>query len=410
MQSNNPQESSESSSNSSTTETTPLLDRRSYLRLSLAGAGAALASGLSAVDRAAASPTAAMPDPAPTDIPIGGGDEYSDSITRADADVVVSTRSGLLTALDNTTNGDVIYIDDNTVIDLTNDTQLTLPTGVTLASGRGVNGSKGALLYVTTSVLRLFELTNDNARITGIRFQGHEVGYFDPSGSVWQHDSLAIRVFADNCEIDNCQIYGWTHAGIGIGSHTSPVIDGSAHVHHCSIHDNMTTGLGYGTVVYRGECLAEYNYFNANRHSLTGSGTELCSYEARYNIQGPDGLLFGFDMHPDGGNKIYIHHNTFKLVERRDGDTTSAVVIRGTPDEGATVEYNWFYNSYDPDNNRYVDGSPIVQYNIDADTDEWNNVTVRYNHYGENEPLTYIGHPRNNRNSRACCYQCESNN
>lgn len=376
------------------TVTTTDLGRRSYLKLGLVAAGAALTTSLPASDPAAASQHAATADPAPSDTPIGGGDQYSGTVTRDDADTVVETRSGLLTALDSAAHGDIVYIDDDAEIDLSNDSHLTLPAGVTLASGRGVDGSRGALLYVTTDVSRLFELTNDDVRITGIRFRGHRIGYFDPDGSIWHHDSLAIRVFADGCEIDNCEIYGWTHAGIGVGSHTSPVTSGSVHVHHCSIHDNMTSGLGYGLVVYRGECLAEYSYFDANRHSIAGSGDDLCSYEARYNIQGSEGLLFGFEMHTPGGDEIHIHHNTFELVERRDGRITSAVAIRGTPDTGATVENNWFYNPRDPGDDRYMDGSPIVQYHNDAGGDDWDNVAVRNNHYGEDEPPIDVGHPR----------------
>lgn len=384
---------------SSTTETNTSLGRRSYLKLGLVAAGAALTTSLHAAKPTAASPYAATVDPAPSDTPIGGGDQYSDSVTRDDADTIVKTRSGLLTAFDRAVQDEIIYIDDDAEIDLSNDSHLTLPEGVTLASGRGVDGSRGALLYVTTAVSRLFELTNNGVRITGIRFQGHEIGYFNPDSSVWHNDSLAIRVLADDCVIDNCEIYGWTHAGIGVGSHTSPITSGSAHVHHCSIHDNMMSGLGYGLVVYRGKCLAEYNYFNANRHSIGGSGDSRCSYEARYNIQGSEGLLFGFEMHAPGGDDIHIHHNTFKLVERRDGRITSAITIRGTPDTGATVENNWFYNPRDPGTDRYMDGSPIVQYHNDADGDNWDNVTVRNNHYGEDEPPEEIGHPRGDEDS-----------
>lgn len=358
------------------------MGRRTYLALGAAAVAGAV--GVGSV------PTTAAADPAPEDTEIGGGEGYDSIVSPEDADVIVSTREELLSALDEESR--TIYVDDDAEIDLSA-RRITIPGGVTLASGRGRDGSAGALITANERTSRLFQIFEEGVRITGLRFRGHQVGYYDPDGSAWSNDSLAIRAYAD-CEIDNCELYGWTHAGIGIGQNGPDPIDSDAHVHHCSIHDNMMEGLGYGIVVYQGDSLIEYNYFDENRHSIAASGQAGCSYEARYNVQGPTNLLFGFEMHSPGGERIDIHHNTFELVERRDGRPTPAVAIRGTPTDGATIESNWFSNSTDPGEERYLDGSPVVQYGNDDEGSNWDNVALSNNHFGTGEPDSEIGHPR----------------
>lgn len=360
------------------------MGRRTYLALTSAAVVGAVGVG--------SIPTTADDDPAPDDTDVGGGDGYDDAVSSEDADIVVSTREELLSALEDANDGETIYVDDDAEIDLSA-SRITIPGGVTLASGRGRDGSSGALITADERALRLFQIFEEGVRVTGLRLRGHQVGYYDPDGSAWSNDSLAIRAYAD-CEIDNCELYGWTHAGIGIGQNGPDPIDSAAHVHHCSIHDNMMEGLGYGIVVYRGDPLIEYNYFDENRHSIAGGGQAGCSYEARYNVQGPTNLLFGFEMHSPGGERIDIHHNTFELVERRDGRPTPAVAIRGTPSDGATIESNWFFNATDPGEERYLDGSPIVQYDNDDGGSDWDNVLLSNNHFGTEEPDPEIGHPR----------------
>lgn len=359
------------------------MGRRTYLALGLAAATGAVVGSADPV-RAQADD-----DPAPSDTEIGGGEEYDRHVSPDDADVVVSTAEELEAALEADT---AIYVADDAVIDLSA-RRITIPGGVTLASGRGRDGSPGALITADERASRLFQVYEDDVRITGLRFRGHRVGYHDSSGYVRDDASLAIRAYGD-CEVDNCELYGWTHAGVGIGRHGSDPIDSAAHVHHCSIHDNMMEGLGYGVVVYRGDPLIEYNYFDRNRHSIAGGGQEGCSYEARYNVQGPTNLLFGFEMHSPGGERVDVHHNTFELVERRDGQATPAVAIRGVPSEGARVANNWFHNPTDPGDDRYRDGAPVVQYGGDVSGNGWNDVALSDNHYGSDEPAAGIGHPR----------------
>ncbi|WP_245998474.1 carboxypeptidase-like regulatory domain-containing protein [Halalkalicoccus subterraneus] len=360
------------------------MSRRTYL-----AAGLAAVAGVGVVGSGSARAMAAN-DPAPTGTEIGGGEEYDRHVSPEDADVVVSTREELLSALES--GSKTIYVDDDATIDLSA-RRITIPGDVTLASGRGRDGSSGALITADERTSRLFQVFEDGVRITGLRFRGHQVGYYDSSGDAWSHNSLAIRAYTD-CEVDNCELYGWTFAAIGIGRHGSDPLVSDAHVHHCSLHDNMMTGLGYGVVVYQGHPVIEYNYFDGNRHSIAAGGEAGCSYEARYNIQGPNGLIFGFEMHSPGGDRIDIHHNTFELVENRGGRITRAVALRGTPSDGASIWNNWFFNPTDPGGDRYANGSPIAQYGDDVSGTEWNDVSLSDNHFGEDEPAPGIGHPR----------------
>ncbi|WP_164913656.1 right-handed parallel beta-helix repeat-containing protein [Methanoculleus taiwanensis] len=88
----------------------------------------------------------------PTSNPIGGGDGYGEIITPIDPQVnsTVTTRDELLTALRNADSGDVIYIDGNAVIDLTDTPTVTIPSGVTLASNRGAENGAGSTIYSFT--------------------------------------------------------------------------------------------------------------------------------------------------------------------------------------------------------------------------------------------------------------------
>ena len=57
----------------------------------------------------------------------------------------VSTKNQLLSALKKAKPGDVIYINDNSIINLTGVWKVRIPSGVTLASGRGINNSVSKL-------------------------------------------------------------------------------------------------------------------------------------------------------------------------------------------------------------------------------------------------------------------------
>jgi hypothetical protein len=101
--------------------------------------------------------------------------------------------------------------------------------------------------------------------------------------------------------------------------------------------------------------VVEANLFDYNRHSIMGTRDyPVSSYEARYNIVGPNATNTMLDMHggndspswgfadgPDAsvpaGGTVLIHHNTFK------SSTQAAVGIRGVPSDACRVYNNWTY-------------------------------------------------------------------
>src|SRR5687768_10256275 len=111
----------------------------------------------------------------PTGRPIGGGEGYGSWVDG----FVVADRAQLLAALQNARSGAVVYVRDDAVIDLTGAWYIPLNPGVTLASGRGRNGSLGALLY-TRELMRadLFGVLGGGVRVTGLRLRGPDTGEY----------------------------------------------------------------------------------------------------------------------------------------------------------------------------------------------------------------------------------------
>jgi hypothetical protein len=239
----------------------------------------------------------------------------------------------------------VIYIDDSAEIDLSDARDIPVPGGVTLASGRGNGGSEGALLHNDTlslsaggsAVHSWFSTGGPGVRFTGFRLRGSDT---EIHSQAYELDNYrGITITHDDCEIDNMEIWGWSHYATGVTNAVG--ID----IHHNDIHHNRRAGLGYGVVVSGTTgVLIEGNQFDANRHSVAGSGGVGPSYEIRYNWVGPTANGHVFDMHGDGtvskgnggaaGNELLIHHNTLT------GSSEELVVIRGVPVTGAVIEHN----------------------------------------------------------------------
>lgn len=277
----------------------------------------------------------------PSVAPIGGGLGYELAVAREDATSVVHDRAGFLAALSDAPRGSVIYVDDNAEVDLTGLRSIEVPAGVTIASGRGVHGSRGGLLITSEIDTRpLFKVMGADVRFTGLRLRGPDPEMRDARYQLPTSRGISVKGH-DRLEVDNCDISGFSHAAIYLRSSRD------AHVHHNFIHHNQRRGLGYGVSVgVESTALVEANLFDYNRHAVAGTGHPGASYEARYNLIGPHANGHGFDMHgederehngsPRAGDWIYIHHNTFLQL------SVNSVVIRGRPEVGALVEYNSF--------------------------------------------------------------------
>ena len=295
--------------------------------------------------------------------PLGGGKGYKKIVTKGD--FLVKTPWELIDALEKAKAGQVVYVDDNADMDMTititaRKKHLIIPAGVTLASGRGYKGSKGALISsYELNTLPLIEAGGNNVRVTGLRLQGpdqknrlEEMRYMFghptliPEGTTMYAFPVSRGVFSEHkdLEVDNCEIYGFSHSGVYVMGDNA-----TCHVHHCNIHHCQREGLGYGVCIGNGAmALVDANLFDYTRHAIASTGRPGCRYEAFNNVCGEHSTSHVFDMHGsteskgklwDGksiaGEWIKIHHNTFKAP-------LSSVLIRGYPREGCFVDHNWF--------------------------------------------------------------------
>lgn len=297
--------------------------------------------------------------------PLGGGEGYTRTVTVGD--YTVATIWELQEVLKKATKGDVIFIPGDVTLDFTaliyaEDYTTEVPPGVTLASDRGVNGSKGALLRsLSFRTPALITAQGQYVRITGLRLEGPDkeqrLDHYDRSfsgltpeerrnrvGHQYYYrfpNSRGILTEYDNLEVDNCELWGWSHTAVllrnGEGNH----------IHHNYIHHNQRHGLGYGITHSKAFSVIEYNLFNFNRHSIAGTGAPPSGYEARHNVEMGESSSHAFDMHggrnrKDGtsiaGTRIVIENNTFFTPAR-------AIGIRGVPLEYAHITKNWFYHS-----------------------------------------------------------------
>lgn len=287
--------------------------------------------------------------------PIGGGEGYTNAVTKGD--FTVSTVEALLDGLARATAGQVIFIPGTVEIDLTtliyiDQLVLEVPEGVTLASDRGVDGSPGALL--TSDALKtkiMIRILGPGVRITGLRLRGpNPKRYLDHHRRAFSKDGGGHAYYYkfptqdgiftkfDALEVDNCDLSGFGHSAVRLAG-------GCNHrIHHNYIHHCQYNGLGYGISHGVTSSIIAYNRFDANRHSIAGSGNPGCSYIARHNVELGVSLSHCFDMHggrdrEDGtniaGTAIEIHNNTFLGKAR-------PVAIRGVPEKGCKVYRNWF--------------------------------------------------------------------
>lgn len=321
-----------------------------------------------------------------------------DVVTAERATAEVTSLGGLRDALGSASAGDVVYVPPTETIDLTGEWLLEVPSGVTLAGGRGQPGPKGPL---QGALLRSSDgdespdgetsqkfLLADGARFTGFRLRGHHHDYVNPvrkyDGDFYAHRGGGVKA-EGKAEVDNNEIYDWVHAAVATTA--------SARVHHNHVHHNCWEGLGYGVAVgHAGRPVIEHNYFNYNRHAISGEGHPETAYVARYNVCGPDWVGPQFDVHGTegtsgvAGRRFEMAHNTFcatYAVNEVTGsdDPLPAIYVRGTPKERVAVRNNWFYH-------RSRDGAYLQ-------TGGPHEVTFSGNHYGRLPPGDEdVGAPR----------------
>jgi hypothetical protein len=319
----------------------------------------------------------------PTGSPIGGGKDYKAYVTSAQ--YRVKTPVELVTALQKAASGEVIYVEDGVEMNLTEYPDLVIPAGVTLAGGRGHSNHSGALLY-TTALDRspLLLVGGEGVRVTGLRVRGPDQqrrtkqmkkllkvgGRSKENGYYSIPNSNGIVSAHSNLEVDNCEIWGWSHGAIYLKK-------GKGHyIHHNFIHHNQRSGLGYGVCHNMAVSLVEANIFDWCRHAIAATGRSGGAYEARYNIVLKNANGHSFDMHggkdrKDGtniaGDWMKIHHNTFN-------SSVWPVVIRGIPNEMSEIHHNWFVHPKKAD-------KCVLQYNAKG------NLHIYRNQYSKSKTI-----------------------
>lgn len=317
----------------------------------------------------------------PVGKPYGGGSGYFPIITAVECNIIIENNNfnSFKTILENANYGDRIYINDNLEIEIPAEGTLTIPDGVTLASGRGKNGSLGALLYLDEIRQYVdyqwyhYITAGNDVKITGIRLRG-------PDGSTSLDNAGycpggILQKNGQNLVIHNCEIYNWYWMAINLQNSTG------ANIHHNYIHNNQKMGAGYGIGNgWNSSSEIRYNIFNYNRHSIAGNGWTdgtslvLPSYTAEYNLVLPCANGHRFDMHGFvdeckhhkitlcddcnywepcniAGDVMEIHNNTFIAIPGV--PNRYMIYIRGIPNTGAHITNNVF-NTYDRAVNQFL--------------------------------------------------------
>ncbi|HSW45804.1 MAG TPA: right-handed parallel beta-helix repeat-containing protein [Phycisphaerae bacterium] len=307
--------------------------------------------------------------------PLGGGAGYRRIIDKGD--VRVATIDELLKALKDARVGQVIYIDDKAQLDFSvrvvvEKLVVEIPGGVTLAGGRGRNGSEGALLFSDVLDTRpLIRVTGPNVRITGLRLRGPDVRarldelarvYNEMGREAYYRFPVSDGVISaqPGLEVDNCELSGWSHAAIFLQEGAR-----DARVHHNYIHHCQRRGLGYGVCLDATSAVIESNIFDYYRHAIAATGRPGTRYEARNNLVLANAVSHAFDMHGGGDRKdgttiagdwISIHHNTFQVSDQ------VGIKVRGRPIEGGEVHHNVFLHTDLKDIYRQSSGDNVRVY------------------------------------------------
>ncbi len=277
--------------------------------------------------------------------PLGGGAGYDGIITNGD--FTVGTFDELQSALEQAKAGQTVFISANVQIDLTK-RPITVPAGVTLASDRGAvqrdgSISAGAMLFTSVRQKEAVFLS-ENARFCGITLVGPDTerhmthlqrGLNEEGNQYTEYYynlmlTCGVFVTGNGAEVDNCEISGFSEAGVHIDDCVDVV------VHHNWIHHNQRNGFGYG-VVLGGQTYVEVyrNLFNFDRHAIAADGSANSGYSAHDNAHLGTAIYHIFDAHggADRGDgtqiaceRIDMYNNVFlsdKIPYKK----------RGTPQE-----------------------------------------------------------------------------
>ncbi len=323
-------------------------------------------------------------------------------------DYLVYSLTDLLLAASMAKRGDVIYIPEGVVIDVSAVTEekrtIIIKQGVTLASDRGFihedgRVSTGALIYCSRVQAESVFILGEESRLTGLSLsgpdpaahnglweralRGHTVG----TGYQYGHNYLAnaqptvgVTVVGDGAVIDNCEIAGFSGAAITIRSCEDGKTSENVKIHHCYIHHNQMMAFGYG--ISLGYAYAEIycNLFNYNRHSISGSGFADSGYIAHNNIEMGSANGHVFNMHGGSDRKdgTDIAGGTIKIYNNTILSSALPYILRGAPSKSMEFYSNILFVSRDD----CTDGQ-LIRERVEVGRNIWN--------IGENNPTALVG-------------------
>lgn len=211
-------------------------------------------------------------------------------------DFEVNNAKDLLFAIKNSKDGDTIYIENESLIDLSNYKNIKIERKLAIISGGKIDG---ALLFTNNlDTSPLFNIVSDDVIMLGLRVRGPDSliintkeiknkielqkrNHIKKDNSKIKTyglpNSVGILIESNNVVIQNCEIESWSHSAIRVVNSGNAVIQG------CYIHDNKRAGLGYGVLI-EGVALIRFNVFNKNRHAIACTGVKGSRYIAEYNV------------------------------------------------------------------------------------------------------------------------------
>lgn len=327
--------------------------------------------------------------------PIGGGEGYQNMIYRSNLNLASSGGTDYLVtdyqqlydafnSIGQSTNTHIVFIPSGVTINMADGAlPMKIPANVILASDRGQlieqTLSDGALLYSDYPQTNpMFETDGEKVRITGLRVQGPDGQLNDGVNYV---SSAGIHGMHSDFEVDNCEIYNFTRAGIYLIKSAEDTSPDNPHIHHNLFRDMPGRFGGYcvahnraaghwdsgGGYVYDHDIysLVEANRFDQCKHAIQSSGFPTTHIEARYNeitanvtLIGDTGPAHQFDVHKcdiinysaeecytssTAGGTTLFHHNTFKYEGLADEGVGAAIKIRAVPWDVAEITNNWFW-------------------------------------------------------------------
>ncbi len=242
--------------------------------------------------------------------PIGGGEGYS---LVQNADMTAKTDDELYLALDTLKEGQILLVTDESVMDLSDfllggdmkgyvdkriDFTWTVKDDVAWCGQRGVDGSGGAILKVT-SFTNCAIILGKNARLSGLVIQGP-----DRSDDTKNHDynlSVGIVVKGNGAVIENCEICGFFRAGVRVVDAENVTIQNNY------FHDILSPLSGHAVSVENAKVNLLSNLF-ANVNSVLTMSGENSHVNFTDNVDAGNVVSSLFSLY---SGRYSASHNTF---------------------------------------------------------------------------------------------------